>query len=349
VQKIAIGHSSLMQKLMQANETKVQTTSRMLKGRQSLWLVYREYDVNSTLGSMYTLTDLMNIKYTGDRDLRSFRDKWLMVLVGIKKPPTDEILAELLLSKIGDSPGLSHDIGEYHRVETGNPLKTYGFLMTSMDKFLHRKHQEQNRRALAEQVRPGASSLPAAPASSGAPPNQGGSRKECKNFKKGFCANGSECWFRHVHPTQPAALPAPAGGPHGKGKGKSKGKSKSPNPAGRSKRVSEMTPAEKKQLPCFRFARGDCEHGASCEFAHRQMTAEEKERYASPNRSRPGSPGGKGKGKQGRSPSRSPMRPRDESCKNWAAHGSCASGKDCAFRHDRPGAPAILHIEDHTS
>jgi hypothetical protein len=337
INKIVPRETSLQRKIMQANEEAVQK-NRLLKGRQAMWLVYRQYDVNESLGSLFSLQDLLNVEYTGDHHLQRFRDRWQTVLVGMVDAPNDAVMSEILLAKINDSPGLSHDIGEYHRAEKGTPTRSYDFLMRAIERFVHRKQQEANRKALTDQAAPkrDGSALPAAAGSQARP-----GTKVCKNFKRGRCNAGTECHFSQVLPAAPSPVPPPAAAPApfsggGNGKGRGDGKGKGRKGMSREPRASSLTPAEKKTRPCYAFQRGACTKGDRCEYDHRMFTQDDIQRYGAPRSG--ASSRGPSPGKGGRSR----MPKRDEPCRQWTQSRTCSWGKECAFVHDRPSAPAIV-------
>ncbi len=48
----------------------------MLTGRQKLFLIYREFDVDDNVGVCYDLSDLMKVKCAGDHALEAFLTSW---------------------------------------------------------------------------------------------------------------------------------------------------------------------------------------------------------------------------------------------------------------------------------
>jgi hypothetical protein len=54
-----------------------------LSGRQALYLLYREYDMNPHMGVAYDLTDLVAVKFRGDHQLREFQMEWMRKVSGM--------------------------------------------------------------------------------------------------------------------------------------------------------------------------------------------------------------------------------------------------------------------------
>ena len=47
-------------------------TGKQLKGRQALWVIYRYYATKDTVGVVYGIPDLMEVKWAGDKKSESF-------------------------------------------------------------------------------------------------------------------------------------------------------------------------------------------------------------------------------------------------------------------------------------
>ena len=95
---------------------------------------------------------------------------WDSVLLGMKTEPTDDVKEELFLQQLSGSQALKDEISHYHRAERGERDKSYDFLRRSVVKYLDRRRQDENRKAVARGLgggRPPASALPAAAAKGG--------------------------------------------------------------------------------------------------------------------------------------------------------------------------------------
>jgi hypothetical protein len=66
-------------------------SSKMLKGRHILWMVYQYYAVSQDAGAMYSITELMSVRLNDDK-LETFLHNWNHVLAGMESPPANDIV-----------------------------------------------------------------------------------------------------------------------------------------------------------------------------------------------------------------------------------------------------------------
>ena len=69
---------------------------QVLTGRQALYLLYREYDLNPHMGIAYGMMDLTSVKFRGDDKIRQLLMEWSEKVAGLSTRLPDETLAELL-------------------------------------------------------------------------------------------------------------------------------------------------------------------------------------------------------------------------------------------------------------
>ncbi len=97
------------------------------------------------MGALYSIVDLALVTFNGDAKMADFRFTWDTILEGMQQRLDDEVLERLLAEKLSGSTALKGDLEHYHRVEVGDPSKSYAFLRGAMDRYLERKQQEKNR------------------------------------------------------------------------------------------------------------------------------------------------------------------------------------------------------------
>jgi hypothetical protein len=132
----------------------------MLRGRQALFIIYEHFKTAEKAGALFELTDLMAIKRHGS-NLQAFITSWDTVLAGMKNEPTVETKEVLLYEQLKDCEELIHDMAYYHRDKMMSSQQKYDFLLSAVREYLERKRQEENRKAVVQQLRGG---RPAAPA-----------------------------------------------------------------------------------------------------------------------------------------------------------------------------------------
>ena len=84
-----------------------------------------------------------------------YLDKWEMVLSGMRNPPAENVLEDLLYGKIHRLDGLAEDIAHYNRLDDdAGGDRSYEFLLSSAQRCANRERQknmrEQMSRALPE-------------------------------------------------------------------------------------------------------------------------------------------------------------------------------------------------------
>ena len=263
----------------------------MMRGRQALLIVYREFNLDSERGLLYDLSDLMQVRCAGDQPvaLEAFLASWEAVIEGLSEPQPEKTLEVLFYEQLKDSKALAAEVAHYNRQMRGHVDRSYEFLLTSLRRLLERNRQASTRKAMKDALGgkvPGIALVGAAVSDKASKSARKKAAKEekatqeahavaaaaalvsdakerglCFDFQKGACKRGDKCTFLHEH-----EKPARAGSPgrdKGKGKGKKGGKSpkRSPSPGAR-------TAEEKAKVPCKFHARGTCSFGKECHYSH---------------------------------------------------------------------------------
>ena len=76
----SMAHDEIGRHITQAAEEAAHN-NEILRGRQALLLVYTHYALNASLGSAYSVIDLVNVEWLGDTKIDLFLTKWNSVLL----------------------------------------------------------------------------------------------------------------------------------------------------------------------------------------------------------------------------------------------------------------------------
>ena len=65
----------------------------MISGRQSLWLLYREFDMETDGGHVYDMSDLVLLKCESDAKLGPFYHNWVNTILNLTETVPDNTLS----------------------------------------------------------------------------------------------------------------------------------------------------------------------------------------------------------------------------------------------------------------
>ena len=88
-------------------------TSRILKGRQMLFLVLQSYRTNPRMGLVYGIQHFNEMRWLGDDKMERFRMNWFDLVHLQTTPLDDALLAEILLPLLKESKVMQADISIY--------------------------------------------------------------------------------------------------------------------------------------------------------------------------------------------------------------------------------------------
>ncbi len=82
-------------------ETAYHFRGQQIMGRQILWMMCREFDVNTDLGFMYSIEDWSLIPFTSDGDVQGFPHTWDEITASMQMDQTEPAtLAQMFQKKI---------------------------------------------------------------------------------------------------------------------------------------------------------------------------------------------------------------------------------------------------------
>ncbi len=269
-------------------QTMIEETRRkqgaMPKGRQMLWRVFNEFDLERQRGGMIGHQQLLNVRLKGSSiaDLEQFRDKVVFIRSSMEDEdlPKDTTLELFLYQQLKQHPKLTSMIDKYESSSLTSHRRSYEWLWTNMLAVITRHKTDANAQAVEKALQSSSSaSVPAVPGLAEEHKGQW-QTVESKNKKKKKKKNKQEV----------SAAPAPATPQDTqtqkgkkKGKGKSKGSStprntpRSTNNGNTTPRGTPLTAEEKARSPCMCYAYKMCHAGNDCSFLH-----DEKNLYKGP-------------------------------------------------------------------
>ena len=68
---------------------------RLLAGRQILWVLYKQYRTRKDWGQVYSIMDLVGVKWKGDQHIESFRNDWENTVVNMHHDVTRDTKATI--------------------------------------------------------------------------------------------------------------------------------------------------------------------------------------------------------------------------------------------------------------
>ena len=108
--------------------------SRLIKGRQVLFMIYEWFNLCQEAGALYDAVDLFNVKLkpgASVKELENFLDRWDHTVFGLKKPIEEDQKREFLYEQMVNCPSMNQDIAYYDRLTSEDPAyekdHTYDF------------------------------------------------------------------------------------------------------------------------------------------------------------------------------------------------------------------------------
>ena len=137
----------LIKKRQQLNDS-----TRLMTGRQVLWMIYDHFRTNKRLGLVYTITDLAKIECLGDDKLAHFRNNWDDRVCSMATEINEDTLANMLCDHMMKSKELREAVNKWRKLDEGIPeeraKKTYRALLELIDDHLMYNQEIRNRNSL---------------------------------------------------------------------------------------------------------------------------------------------------------------------------------------------------------
>ena len=123
-----------------------------MRGRQVLFMFDQYFKTSEEAGNLYSLEDLLRVSRHGEGiiDLKRFLNAWDSVIAGMKRPPEEKVLKDILLRQVRSCHLLWYDIDTYDRCRDNDPNKSYYFLMRCMRDLIERNRLRENRERVSK-------------------------------------------------------------------------------------------------------------------------------------------------------------------------------------------------------
>lgn len=217
-------------------------------------MVAKEFDIDRNSGAITTALELYNLPPPQENiaSLKQWRDKvrYIMNQISASDQPEPRLLAKWLYDRLRKHPSMRRHIDRIRDSEANSDLRTFEWLWGQLEKAIMESQMEANAVAIQEQLRRGPAKLKAKEETSGMPGKAAGKDNKGKK-KEDDKGKGKEKGKEK-------------GKGHEKSKKEGKGNSNQENPK---RAMSELTPAQKAEMPCIYFAQNKC-FREKCPFKH---------------------------------------------------------------------------------
>ena len=104
---------------------------RAVRGRQVLYLFDQYFKTKEEVGSLYSVEDLLKVRFVVNDDLSTFLSNWENVISGLGHMPDETTLRDIFLRELRQSKKIKYDLEIYDRAKEGSEQHTYLFLKNS--------------------------------------------------------------------------------------------------------------------------------------------------------------------------------------------------------------------------
>ena len=226
-----------------------------IRGRVMLNVISREFDTDRNTGAIVTALELYNLPPPQDNiaALRQWRDKvnYVRNQIGPQDQPEPRLLAKWLYDRLKKHPAMRRHVDKVRDAPSGSEMQTFDWLWGKLDQCIHESQQEANAISIQEALRKGPPKKPSP--SNDAP---GMTAKAGKGVKDG---KGKGKPSKDGKDGKGKSNPNPK---HNSGGSNDQSKPSSTHP-----KTSELTPAQKAEMPCIYFSQGKC-YREKCPFKH---------------------------------------------------------------------------------
>ena len=267
---------------VQAKEYELAKQKKMLKGRQTTWLVYHKFRISDLDTSMLNWEELnkVELKMPGD-NIQQFLTDWDTTIANVEQMPDAPFIESMFRKQLERSKILEPVMALYWQGITQlREQKDYTRLRNIVENFLEERELRRNQQGLASGGPGRAGAYPAAGGNPDAP-----KKGTCRQWKKkGKCADGKSCPWAASHTPENKPKPRGSSASSGKGKGKSRGRSKerrgsrgneksssrgsTPNKGNKKVKPRGKSPSGEDDRPlCYRYAKDQCTD-SNCRYFH---------------------------------------------------------------------------------
>ena len=141
--------------------------SKILRGRQMIWMMIDYFKTNRSLQEQYTWQDIEALQWQGDEKLQWFYTRWKLITTSLSITIPDIVLRDTFLSKNRSSKKLQPDIVEFDRMREDDERRTLKWLTESIDRLLARDRMEWARKLQRKSLTSGAIDSDVAPGALG--------------------------------------------------------------------------------------------------------------------------------------------------------------------------------------
>ena len=226
-------------------------------------MVGSEYDVDRNAGAITTALELYNLPPPQDNAaaLRLWRDKviWVLGQINFQDQPKPKLLAKWLYDRLKRHPLMRRHIDRVRDADATDECRTYQWLWNRMEGSLKEQQQEANAISIQEVLKKGPTKAKPSNETAGGMLAHKGSKGD-KDKGKGQGKNDKDG--------------KGSKGDKGKSKGKDATKTKQDDKTGKKgdkgTGKSDLSSAQKAQMPCIYFAQGKC-FREKCPFKHEKQ------------------------------------------------------------------------------
>ena len=123
----------------------------LLSGRQTLWLIYREFAKDDSQTDHIAYSNLERMTFNGaDAQLEAFLSSWDNLLLTFKTMPTEAHLYSALYSRLRRVSGLATTIAHIDRQVHGHQDRSYAFLMDAARRLVEQRRTERQQHELSK-------------------------------------------------------------------------------------------------------------------------------------------------------------------------------------------------------
>ena len=120
--------------------------SKTLRGRQIVWTMIDDFQMNRSLQEQYTWQDIETLQWQGDDRLQWFYTRWQLITASLYITIPEVVLRDTFLFQNRRSKQLRADIVEFDRMHEDDDRRALKFLPEGIDRLLARDRMEWARK-----------------------------------------------------------------------------------------------------------------------------------------------------------------------------------------------------------